>query len=395
MDKSRKKKKIIVVGTGFSGAVIARKMAEEFNEPVLVVEKRNHIAGNMYDERSEHGIMVQKYGPHVVVTNHWAIIKYLSQYSEMVQHTVKELSYIDDCYVRLPFNFESMQQLIGPEQAEPLIQKLRIQFTGRDRVPVGELVKNQDIGIATFANLLFTKAYRTYIAKQWGVPPEILDNSIMDRVPFAIGYDERYMNKDFQYIPEKGFSTLFEKLLNHPNISIQLNIDAVPHITFDDNQGLVFYDEEPVDLLVYTGPMDELFSLKFGELPYRSLQISYDWFDKERIYPEAIISFPQADKFTRRTEYKFLTPGNEQARGTIVATEYPLAYVKGGENAPYYPVITERTKSIHLRYKGEAKKYPGLFCCGRLADFSYLNMDECIINAWKTFDVIQKYWITY
>jgi UDP-galactopyranose mutase len=282
--------------------------------------------------------------------------------------------------------------MIGPEQAESLIGKLREKFFGRDRVPVGELVKSQDAQIAAFGNLLFDKSYRTYCAKQWGIPTELLDKSIMDRVPMAMSYDERYMNKDFQYIPKTGFTALFAKLLDHRNITVKLNNDAVSHIAFDENQGKMFYDGEPLELLVYTGAIDELFSLKHGDLPYRSLQIRYDWFDKERIFPEAIISFPQAEGYTRKTEYKFLTPGNEIARGTVVATEYPVAYAKNGETAPYYPVIIEETKTIHRLYQAEAEKYPGLFYCGRLADFRYFNMDECILHAWETFDKIQKFW---
>ena len=383
--------KIIVVGTGFSGTVIARKIAEELDKEVLVLEKRNHIAGNMYDEYDEHGIMVQKYGPHVVVTDKWEIIKYLSQYAEMQKYTVKELSFLDGNYVRLPFNFESVQQIIGPEKAESLIRKLRIKFAGRDRVPIGELVKSEDDEIAGFSNLLFEKSYRTYCAKQWGIPTELLDKSIMERVPMAMNYDERYMNKDYQYIPKEGFTSLFNNMLDHPNIIVQTSVDAVEHLFFDEETHNISYDKEPVDLLVYTGALDELFGMKYGELPYRSLEIHYDWFDVERVYPEAIISFPQAEGYTRKTEYKFLTTGNGQAKGTTIATEYPVAYIKDGENAPYYPVITDNTKELHLNYQKLAKQYPQLFYCGRLADFRYFNMDECILHAFETFENIKSY----
>lgn len=383
--------KFVVVGTGFSGSVIAREIAENFNNPVFVVEKRNHIAGNMYDECDKHGIMIQRYGPHVVVSDHWKIIEYLSGFAEMIQCVVKELSFIDEKYVRLPFNFESVQQLIGPEKSETLLKKLRHSYNGRDRVPVGEIIKSKDNDISSFGNLLFEKAYKNYCAKQWGIPINLLDKSIMDRVPMAIGYDERYMNKDFQYIPKGGFTNLFSKILDHPNITVQLNDDAIPHLFFDEKNKRIFYDNEQLELLVFTGALDELFSQKYGDLPYRSLRIEYDWFSEERIYPEAIISYPQSDAYTRRTEYKFLTPGNEIAQGTTIATEYPIEYIKGGENAPYYPVITEKTKIIHQQYQDEAAKYPGLFYCGRLADFMYLNMDQCILNAWKTFDSIKSY----
>lgn len=383
--------KIVVVGSGFSGTVIARKIAEELSRPVTVIEKRKHIAGNMYDETDEHGILVQKYGPHVVVTNRWSIIDYLKQYSEMFKHTVKELSFIDGNYVRLPFNFETVQQLIGPQKSEILIAKLRNEYRGRDRVPVLELANNDDEDINDFGNLLFEKAYRTYCAKQWDIPVDLLDKTIMDRVPMAMSYDERYMDKDFQYLPEKGFTALFDNMLNHKNISVSLNDDALAHLTLDESNRRVLFDGEELELLVYTGAVDELFGLKYGELPYRSLDIRYQWFDKEQIYPEKIISFPQAEGYTRKTEYKFMMYDNSCTKGSVIATEYPTAYVKGGELAPFYPVITEKTKACHELYCREAQSYNNIFLCGRLADFRYYNMDDCILHALEIFEDIKEF----
>lgn len=383
--------RIVVVGTGFSGAVIARKIAEELNRPVTVIEKRAHIAGNMYDEMDEHGILIQKYGPHVVVTNRWSVIEYLSQYSEMFKHTVKELSFIDGKYVRLPFNFESVQQLIGGKKAESLIAKLRAEFRGRDRVPVLELANHTDSDISDFGNLLFEKAYRTYCAKQWDIPVEKLDKTIMNRVPMAMSYDERYMDKDFQYLPKFGFTKMFQNLLDHPNISVRLNEDALTHITLNDANKEILFDGEPLDLLVYTGAVDELFALKYGELPYRSLNIQYQWFDEEKVYPEKIISFPQADGYTRKTEYKFMMYDNSSAKGSVIATEYPIAYIKGGEHAPFYPVITDETKARYELYRKEAQSYGNIFLCGRLAEFRYYNMDDCILHAFDVFEEIKNY----
>lgn len=387
--------KIVVVGAGFSGAVIARRLAEEMNREVLLIEKRKHIAGNMYDEMDEHGIRVQRYGPHVLVTDRWSIIKDLSRFAEMEPYTVKELSYMDGKYVRLPFNFESIQQMIGPEKAEILIGKLRGKFRGRDRVPVGELARDEDEDISGFGNLLFEKSYRTYCAKQWGIPTEQLDKSIIERVPMAMSYDERYMNKDFQYIPKDGFSGLFAAMLDHPNIMVRTGEDALEHLHLDGSLGTMTYDGETLDVLVYTGAIDELFQEKYGELPYRSLNITYEWQNVDRVFPEAIISFPQAKGYTRKTEYKFLTPGSSGAEGTTIATEYPLAYVKGGAYAPFYPVITAETRERHDRYRAEAARYPGLFYCGRLADFRYFNMDDCILHAEETFGRVKDYLTRY
>lgn len=382
--------KIVVVGTGFSGAILARKIAEE-GHAVTVIEKRNHIAGNMYDEMDDHGILVQKYGPHVLVTNRWRVMEYLLQYTELFKHVVKELSFIDGDYVRLPFNFESVQQLVGPGKAEMLIAKLRQAYHGRDRVPVLELTNNADRDISDFGNLLFEKAYRTYCAKQWDIPTEELDATIMGRVPMAMSYDERYMDKDFQYLPINGFTKLFKKLLEHPNISLSLQDDALTHITMDEANKTLYFDGETVSLLVYTGAVDELFMLKYGELPYRSLDIVYEWFDEVKIYPEKIISYPQANGYTRKTEYKFMMYDYSESKGSTIATEYPIAYCKDKGMTPFYPVITDETKARYALYRNEAESYGNIFLCGRLAEFKYYNMDDCILHAFDVFEEIKRY----
>ncbi len=384
-------KKYVVVGTGFSGTILARKIAEELDRPVTVLEKRNHIAGNMYDEWDEHGILVQRYGPHVLVTNEWKVIRYLSQYAEMIPHTVKELSYMDGQYVRLPFNFESIQQILGFEKAELVINKLRKEFYGRDRVPIRELCESADSDISGFGNLLFEKSFRTYCAKQWDVDPATLDISIMGRSAIAMGYDERYMNKDFQFLPRGGFTEMFRNMLDHPNISVTTGCDALKHLHLDKENHTISLDGEPVELLVYTGAVDELFDVKLGELPYRSLDIRYEWFNQDKVYPEKIISYPQAPGYTRRTEYKFMMEDPFAAEGTTIATEYPVPYVKGGQHAPYYPVITENTKKRYALYLREAQTYKNLFLCGRLAEFKYYNMDDCILHAFEVFEEIRNY----
>lgn len=377
---------VIVVGSGFSGSVIARELAEKHNKKVLVIEKRDHIAGNMYDEYDDHGVLIHKYGPHVVVTDKWEVIKYLSQYSEMYEHTVKELSFIDGKYVRLPFNFETVKQLVGEEKAQPLLTKMRKVFRGEDRVSVGQLVRCEDPDISEYGKLLFNKAYVTYCAKQWDTPVEKLDASIMDRVKMVIGYDERYMNKDFQFLPKDGYTKLFENLLNHENITVKLNEDANSHLKLNEQTNSITYDGEEVGLLVYTGAIDELFQSKYGNLPYRSLDIRYEWFDKEKVFPQEIISFPQAKGYTRKTEYRQMMNSFEKCSGSTIATEYPTAYVKGSQNSPYYPVITDETKNIYQKYLNDASSFKNLFLCGRLAEFRYYNMDECILRA---FDVIR------
>lgn len=383
--------KIIVVGSGFSGSILARKIAEELDRKVLVVEKRGHIGGNMYDEYDEHGILIQKYGPHFLNTNQYSIIQFLSQYAELFPFAVELLSFIDGRYVRLPFNFETVQQLIGPEKAEGLLAKLRVSFRGRDRVPILELVDHFDPEISSYGNLLFEKAYRTYTSKMWGLQPEEIDKYVLDRVPMAMGYDRRYLNKDFQYLPVGGFTRLFEHLLDHPNITVSLDTDALEYLELAE--GRITYNEQPVECLIYTGAIDELFEKRYGPLPYRSLDIRYSYSEENSVLPSQIVSYPQAEGYTRSTEYRKIMYDDCGVRGSVIATEYPLAYDPAVEvgNIPYYPVVTEESFALYQRYLEEAAQYKSLFLCGRLAEFKYYNMDVCIEHALAYFESVRDH----
>lgn len=385
-------KKIIIVGAGFSGSIIARKIAEELDIKVTVIERRKHIGGNAYDEYDENGILIQKYGPHFLNTNNYFIIKFLMQYSELFQHNTKLLSFLDEQYIRLPFNFQSVQELLGAERSETVINKLRKNFPGRDRVPVLEMVDCTDTDVSAFGTLLFEKAFKTYTSKMWGTDINKIDKYVLERVPFAMNYDERYLNKDFQYLPKNGFTKLFENMLNHKNIEVELDSDAFEHISFDEKNSIIKYDSENVDLLVFTGAIDELFGLKYGRLPYRSLDIQYEYFNEEKVLSCEIISYPQADGYTRKTEYKQFTYEMKKCNKTVVATEYPLEYDPADPkaNIPYYPVLTEESQATYKKYLDEAKKYGNIFLCGRLAEFKYYNMDICIEHALEKFEEIKE-----
>ena len=347
----------------------------------------------MYDEYDEHGILVQRYGPHFLNTNKYFIIEFLEQYAELFPHDTKLLSFIDGNYVRLPFNFRTMQQLVGAKKSESLLAKLRKEFYGRDRVPIFELIDNTDEDIRDYGNLLFEKAYRTYTAKQWGLNPEDIDKSVLERVPMAMNFDERYLNKDFQYLPKKGFSEIFKNMLNHPNIELKLNTDALEHIRFEETKHVITYDGDDVELLVFTGNIDELLGLKYGRLPYRSLDIRYTYENKKSILPEEIISYPQAPGYTRSTEYKKITYGLDQdIPVSMIATEYPLEYDPNDPkaNIPYYPVLTDDSQRRYKMYLEEANKYGNIVLCGRLAEFKYYNMDICIEHAFEKFEEIKQ-----
>ena len=383
---------ILVVGSGFSGSIMARRFAEEHGFSVLLLEQRSHIGGNMYDERNEHGILVQKYGPHFINTDRYWIIEYLSCYSELVEHTTKLLSFIDGNYVQLPFNFKTLQQLVTPAKSELLLKKMRTCFAGRDRVPIFELVEHSDTDIRDYGELLFNKAYKTYVAKQWGMSPSKIDKSVLNRVPMAMNYDERYLNKDFQYLPKDGFTKLFENILNHPNITVRLNCNALKKLTFDEVSHTVRYDREDFKQVIFTGAIDELFNQCFGALPYRSLDIHYNTEKCESLIPGEIVSYPQAKGYTRRTEYKKLNYPPLHTEYTTVATEYPLDYDRDAKigNQPYYPVNTQDSDCIYKKYLQKSLYYKNLFLCGRLAEYKYYNMDAVIESTFEKYQKLEQ-----
>lgn len=382
--------RIVIVGTGFSGSIMARKIVDEFNCDVDVFEKRNNIAGNMFDYVDNHGILIQKYGPHFINTNKYWIIEYLSNYAEMVPHNCSLMSFIDNKYVQLPFNFTSLQQLIGAKESEIVLKDLRSEFGGRDRVPMFELLNSRSECVRNFSNLLFEKAFRTYSAKQWGIPIDEIDKSVINRVQFCIGYDERFLNKDYQYLPKDGFTKMFENLLSHPKIHLHLGIDANEHLSFLSNE--ILFDNEIVDLVIYTGAIDELFSCKHGRLPYRTLEFKFDYYNVDKKLPCEIISYPQAEGYTRSTEYKQFNFGCNNKTDTVVVTEYPYEYdpKKPNRNIPCYPVINEKNLALYQKYLNDAEKYKNLFLCGRLAEYKYYNMDLVIESTFEKYEKVRE-----
>ena len=382
----------IIVGTGFSGSIIARKLAEEKNVKVKMIEQRPHIAGNMYDFFNEYGVLVHKYGPHLINTNKYEVIEFLEKYTELIPFEVKLLSNIDGDYVRLPFNYMTMQQLIGGKKASTLLKKFRSEFKGCDTVSIFDLISNTDDDIRGYGELLYEKAYKTYTTKQWNMQPEQLDRSVLDRVKMRLNYEERYLNVDFQYIPKHGYTKLFENMLNHKNIEVILNTDAIKHITFDDVDNIVLYDGIKYDILVFTGAIDELFGEIYGSLPYRSLEFVYESKKTNSILPTHIVSCPDPDvAYTRITEYNKIN-GQPQGEYSTIAYEYPYEYNKYAEkgNLPYYPIINEENLKLFNKYVEYSKKYKNLFLCGRLADYKYYNMDLIIDMTLKKYQILEK-----
>lgn len=381
---------VVVVGSGFSGAIFARELAEKYDKKVLVIEKRPHIAGNMYDEYNEHGILIQKYGPHFFNTDKAWIIEYLSQYCELVPHAVSGKSVIDGKYVQLPYNFQTIQDMYDVKKAENLYSKLKNEFKGEERVSIFSLLSSQNEDIKAFAEELYQKAFKPYTMKQWDLTTDQIDKSVLNRVKFALNFDKRYLNKDFQFLPKRGFTKLFEEILNHKNISVICGQNAVEYISF--NESTVQYEGEDVESLIFTGPIDELFDYQLGMLPYRSLEFTYEHFKGEDRLPSDFVSYPQEHSYTRQTEYRKFNYEKQGQGYTTIASEHPLEYNPNADkgNVPYYPTITDENRLLLGKYQELSKHYRNLFLVGRLAEYKYFNMDLIIENAFEKLDIYKE-----
>lgn len=375
--------RVLVIGAGLSGAVIGRHLAEK-GVKVNIWEKRSHIAGNMYDYEDDHGFLVQKYGPHTFHTVKKELYEYMCRYEEWQDYKLTCGAVWGGKYTPTPFNFTTIDTFYPEEKSEELKKHLLQAFKGRSIATVVEVLGNEDPLVREYAEFLFRNDYAPYTAKQWGVSPEEIDPSVLARVPLRFSYDVGYFDDPYQVMPVHSFTSFFENLLHHSNIHVELGQDALKQLEIKDNQ--VTVDGRPfAGLVIYTGPIDELFHLKYGKLPYRSLRFEWKYSENESIQDAPVVAYPQEKGFTRITEYKKL-PVQDKS-GSSYALEYPLPYEEGKDMEPYYPVLTKESKEQYAKYKVLAEKVPNLICCGRLADFKYYNMDQALERA---LDICQK-----
>jgi len=374
----------IIVGTGFCGSVIARKLAEQ-NKKVLILERRNHIAGNMYDEIDSNGILVQRYGPHIFHTNHSEVFEFITKYDTWIDYHLNCAVDLDGIISPSPFNFKTIDLLYTEKEAKILKDQLGVYYYGRETVTILDLLNCNDETIKRYAEKLFEMDYRPYTAKQWGIPPEEIDSSVLKRVPVRLNYTNGYFDDAYQVLPQNGYSYFFKNLLKHKNIEVLINTDALNFIKIDEEKKEILFEDKPINILVvYTGAIDGLLGYKYGELPYRSLVFDYRTKNIESFQKVPIVAYPKADGYTRITEYKKLPPQTIPGL-TTVAYEYPLPANKSENNEPYYPIITDTNLSLYNKYLFDLNNIPNLFLCGRLADYKYYNMDAAIMRAFEVF----------
>ncbi len=350
----------LIVGAGFAGAVVAERMARSYGKKVLIVDRRNHIGGNAYDHYNDDGILVHMYGPHIFHTNSEQVFQYLSQFTSWRCYEHRVLASVNGTLVPIPINLDTVNLLYGLKltSEQEVEDFFASQAEARSSVRTSE-----DVVVSKVGRDLYEKLFRNYTRKQWGKDPSELDAQVTARIPVRTNRDDRYFTDRYQAMPKNGYTRMFENMLDHSNISISLGCDyreIVKDVKFRE--------------IIYSGPVDEFFDFRFGELPYRSLRFQHETLDTEYLQPVAVVNYPNEHAYTRITEFKYLT-GQIHPRTSIVY-EYPA-----NQGDPYYPVPTPENGALYKRYAELAAATKGVHFVGRLATYKYYNMDQVVAQA--------------
>ena len=384
-----KKYDAIIIGSGFAGATVAERLANELSKKVLIIEKREHIGGNMYDYVDETGVITHKYGPHLFHTNIDEVYNYIKKFGSWFNYEHRVLGKVKEKLVPIPFNLTSIEETFDENLSTKIKNILLKEFGEEKKVPILELRKHHDKDINELAEFIYENVFLYYTMKQWDQSPDEIDPAVTNRVPVFISRDDRYFQDKYQIMPKGGYTKIFNSMLDNENIDILLETDAKDLLTFKD--GVVYLnDEEYNGLIIYTGAIDELFDYKYGDLPYRTLNFEFETIDKEFYQPVGTVNYPtKEDKFTRITEYKHMTDDEIKTDKTIIMREYPGAYKKDSGMTPYYPINNEESQATYNKYLEESKKYKNLYMLGRLAQYKYYNMDLIINDALNLFEKIK------
>ena len=376
----------VIIGAGVAGCVAARDLAES-GRKVLVLEQRDHIGGNCYDEKDEHGILIHKYGPHIFHTKEQKAYDYLSRFTDWYAFGHEVVANVHGKLIPVPFNLNTLHMVYEQEKADALEKKLIDAFGLESRVPILKLREHEDPEIREIADYVYENIFLHYTMKQWGQTPEQIDPAVTGRVPVLISHDNRYFQEPWQGMPLDGYTPMFEKMLDHANITVEIGVDARSRVTF--SEGSVSLDGQAfTGDVIYTGPLDELFDCRFGRLPYRSLRFDFEYYDKPDYQGHSVVNYTVSEDFTRITEFKYLT--GQKAEGTTIVKEYPFAYTGAAGEIPYYSIANAANQKLYEQYRGLVEHIPNVWLLGRLAEYKYYNIDAMVLKALELTDKIKK-----
>ena len=352
----------LIVGAGLFGSVFARQ-AKDSGKTVLVIDKRNHIGGNIFTEEIE-GIQVHKYGAHIFHTNEKRAWDYVNRFTEFNRFTNSPMANYRGELYSLPFNmltFNKMWGVITPDEAK---QKIAEQ---REKCGIKEPKNLEEQAISLVGTDIYEKLIKGYTQKQWGRPCNELPAFIIKRLPVRFTYDNNYFNALYQGIPTKGYTAMIEKMLE--GIEVKLNVDF-----FADRENLTKIAKK----VVFTGQIDAYFDYIFGALNYRSVRFETEIFDTDNYQGNAVINYTDEETpYTRIIEHKHFAFGNQEK--TVISREYSQEWTPDVE--PYYPINDETNTALYEKYNALAKNEENVIFGGRLGQYRYYDMDAVILAA--------------
>ena len=360
--------KYLVVGAGLAGLTMAERIANVLGEKVLVVERRSHIGGNVYDSYNEDGILIHNYGPHIFHTNDREVYEYLSGFTKWRDFWHRVLTYVDGNLIPMPITVETINKLYNLNlncfEVEDFLRKQAIE--------IDEIKTSKDVALSKVGPDIYAKIFENYTKKQWGIDPAELDTSVISRIPVRTNRDTRYFNDKYQGMPLHGYTKMCEKMAASKNIKILLNTD------YREIAGDVSYDT-----MIYTGAVDEFYNYKYGRLAYRSIKFVFETYDMEKFQEAPVVNYPNDYDYTRITEYKQLT--GQVHHKTTISKEFPY---DGGE--PYYPFPTAEHRKQYEMYAADMAKEENIIFIGRLSEYRYYNMDAVVRRALDEFEKLRK-----
>lgn len=355
--------KYVVVGAGLAGLTVAERIASQLAENVLIIEKRGHIGGNVYDSYNEDGILIHNYGPHTFHTNDKEVFDYICSFTKWNEYQHRVLSYVNGNFVPMPISLETINQLYNMNLSEDEMDA----FIESRREKIEDIRTSEDVVLSQGGRDIYEKFFKYFTIKQWGVDPSELDKSVISRIPFRKNRDTRYFTDKYQGNPVGGYTQMCQRMIDHPKIKVMINTD---------------YKEVIADIeyekLIYTGPIDYYFDYKFGKLKWRSIKFIFETYDKESYQPTASTRWPMDYDYTRITEFKKMT--GQKSEKTTILKEIPC---DGDE--PFYTFPTVEWKELAQKYRDEAEKEQNVVFLGRLAEYKYYDMDDVVRRALDVF----------
>ena len=374
--------KIIIVGSGITGSVAARVLAEAGNS-VEVWEKKPYVGGAVYDKPDSYGVHIHVHGPHIFHTNSQIAYDFLSRFTEWYGFSHKVLGEIGGSLCPIPFNYTSIEKCFDKDTADIYKRKLS-EFAGEEPVvTIGKLRTAEDQDLQSLSDYVYKNVFENYTLKQWGMPPERLGEEVMGRVPVRASYEDRYFTDKYQGIPKNGYTAMILNILDHPNIEVRTSYDALQHMTVDN--GKIVLDGSGLDsdtAVIYCGCLEELLKYKFGKLPYRSLRFETE-LKPSPFQPVAVVNYPNSHDYTRISQYSHFEPGHDDDDKCTIMYEYPIEYEPGCGLDAYYPVPLDENKQKYQLYADEVSSIKNFYPAGRLGSYKYINMDVAVVEAVK------------